>query len=57
MEETTKRLQNLIPPSAISKSNVLQRQCMILDKIAGLQEKLLFFFVFFHVEFLVKHHS
>ena len=38
---------NLIPPSAISKSNVLQRQCMILDKIAGLQEKLLFFSYFF----------
>ena len=37
---------NLIPPSAISKSNVLQRQCMILDKIAGLQEKLLFFRIF-----------
>ena len=38
---------NLIPPSAISKSNVLQRQYMILDKIAGLQEKLLFFSYFF----------
>ena len=38
---------NLIPPSAISKSNVLQRQCMILDKIAGLHEKLLFFSYFF----------
>ena len=38
---------NLIPPSAISKSNVLQCQCMILDKIAGLQDKLLFFSYFF----------
>ena len=38
---------NLIPPSAISKSNVLQCQCMILDKIAGFQEKLLFFSYFF----------